>query len=128
MRHRWMTLLLAGSLIDIAACAGRPPAATGVSLAAPTLVTVRNDNWLDAVVYAVRGASRVRLGTVAGLSSATLKAPSSYAPDGTFQLLVDPIGSSSVYMTDGFVVSPGQRVELSIAPSLRMSSVAVWSR
>ena len=127
MRHRWMTVLLAASLMDIAACAGRPPS-TGASPLEATVVTVRNDNWLDAVVYAVRGASRVRLGTVAGLSSATLKAPSSYAPDGTFQLLVDPIGSNTVFMTDGFAVSPGQRVELSIAPSIRMSSVAVWSR
>jgi hypothetical protein len=127
VRQRWMTVLLAASLVDIAACARRP-ASAGTSPLGPTLVTVRNDNWLDAVVYAVRGASRVRLGTVSGLSVATLKAPSSYAPDGTFQLLVDPIGSSTVYMTDGFVVSPGQRVELSIAPSLRMSSVAVWSR
>jgi hypothetical protein len=127
VRQRWIAVLLAGSLIDIAACAGRRPS-TGTPPLEPTLVTVRNDNWLDAVVYAVRGASRVRLGTVSGLSTVTLKAPTSYAPDGTFQLLVDPIGSSTVYMTDGFVVSPGQRVELSIAPSLRMSSVAVWSR
>lgn len=127
MRHRWMTVLLAVSLIDIVACKGPPPS-TGASPLQPTLVTVRNDNWLDAVVYAVRGASRVRLGTVSGLSTTTLKAPTSYAPDGTFQLLVDPIGSTTVFMTDGFVVSPGQRVELSIAPSLRMSSVAVWSR
>ena len=127
MRHRWMTVLQAVSLTVIAACAGRSPS-TAASPLQPTLVSVRNDNWLDAVVYAVRGASRVRLGTVAGLSTATLKAPSSYAPDGTFQLLVDPIGSNTVFMTDGFVVSPGQRVELSIAPSLRMSSVAVWSR
>jgi hypothetical protein len=127
VRHRWMMVLLAVSLTDIAACAGRSPS-TAASPLQPTLVTVRNDNWLDAVVYAMRGASRVRLGTVAGLSTATLKAPSNYAPDGTFQLLVDPIGSNTVYMTDGFVVSPGQRVELSIAPSLRMSSVAVWWR
>ena len=124
MRHKWIAVLLAGFLVDGAACAGRH---TAKSSSQDTVVVVRNGNWLDAVVYAVRGATRIRLGSVTGLNTATFRMPTNYSPDGTFQLMVDPIGSSTVYMSNDFVVAPGQHVELSIAPALSMSSVAVWS-
>jgi hypothetical protein len=125
MRQKWIAVLLAGFLVEGAACAGRHTSKTSPS--EETVVVVRNGNWLDAVVYAVRGATRIRLGSVTGLNTTTFKFPTNYSPDGTFQLLVDPIGSSTVYMSNDFVVTPGQHVELSIAPALSMSTVAVWS-
>jgi hypothetical protein len=125
VRHKWIAVLLTAFLVDGAACAGRH---TTKGTPDDTIVVVRNGNWLDAVVYAVRGATRVRLGSVTGLNTATFRIPSNISPDGTFQLLVDPIGSSTVYMSDDFVVTPGQRVELSIAPALAMSTVAIWSK
>ena len=118
---------LAGLMIDATACATKHP-----SGAAPppdrVTVTVKNSNWLDVVVFAVRGTTRSRVGSVTGLSSATFHVPAHYAPDGNLQLLVDPIGSDATYLTDRIAVNPGQHVELTVTSILRMSSFSVWSR
>ncbi len=118
---------LAGLTIDAAACATHHASAA----AAPPermVVTVNNSNYLDVDVFAVRGTSRSRLGSVTGLSSVTFQVPAHYAPDGNLQLLVDPIGTNATYLTDKIAVGPGQHVELTVTSILRMSSYSVWSR
>jgi len=92
------------------------------------VVTVNNSNYLDVDVFAVRGTTRSRVGSVTGLSSATFSLPTHYAPDGSLQLLVDPIGSSATYLTDKIALGPGQHLELTVAAILRMSSYSVWSK
>jgi len=92
------------------------------------VVIVNNSNYMDVDVFAVRGTTRARVGSVTGLSSATFRVPTHYAPDGSLQLLVDPIGSNATYVTDKIAVGPGQHLELTIAAILRMSSYSVWSQ
>jgi hypothetical protein len=92
------------------------------------IVTVKNSNWMDVDVFAVRGTARSRVGSVTGLSTATFRVPVDYAPDGSLQLLVDPIGSDATYLTEKIAVNPGQRVELTVTSVLRMSTFSVWSR
>lgn len=65
--------------------------AARLASAAPTLVSVQNDNWLD--VYAMQGTMRVRLAMVNGVSRAALRSPRSISLDGTVRLLADPVGS-----------------------------------
>ena len=91
-------------------------------------ITVKNTNWMDMDVFAVRGDTRTRVGSVNGLTTATFRVPANFAPDGVLQFLVDPIGSDTPYLTDKITVSPGQRVELTIGSVLRMSNFAVWSK
>ena len=118
---------LAVLVLDATACAPRhrSPAAAPPE---PVEVTVNNSNYLDVDVFAVRGTSRSRIGSVTGLSSATFQVPAHYAPDGNLQLLVDPIGSDATYLTDKIAVSHGQHIELTVTAVLRMSSYAVWSK
>jgi hypothetical protein len=118
---------LAGLMIDAAACATHHPSAAAPP-PEPVEVTVNNSNYLDVDVFAVRGTSRARIGSVTGLSSATLLVPVHLAADGNVQLLVDPIGSNATYLTDRIAVSPGQQIELTVAPVLRMSSYSVHSK
>ena len=118
---------LAGLVIDTAACASHHASAAAAP-PEPVEVTVNNSNYLDVDVFAVRGTSRGRVGSVTGLSTATFHVPVQYTPDGNLQLLVDPIGSSSTYMTDKISVSTGVHVELTVTAVLRMSSYAVWSK
>ena len=117
---------LAGLMIGTGACA------THHASAAPApervAVTVKNSNWMDMDVFAVRGGTRARVGSVTGLTTATFRVPANFAPDGVLQLMVDPVGSDGAYVTDKIVVAPGQRVELTIGSVLRMSTFAVWSR
>ena len=112
--------------IDAAACAGHKSAA--VPPPEPLVVIVNNSNYLDVDVFAVRGTSRARVGSVTGLSSATFNVPAHFTDHGSLQLLVDPIGSNATYLTDKIAVGPGQQLELTVAAILRMSSYSVWSK
>lgn len=115
------------SLTIDAACAGRHKSAAAAPLE-PVVVIVNNSNYLDVDVFAVRGTSRARVGSVTGLSSATFTVPAHFAADGNLQLLVDPIGSNATYLTDKIAVGPGQSLELTVAAVLRMSSYSVWAK
>jgi hypothetical protein len=118
---------LAGLMIDVAACAPHHASAP-VPPPEPVELTVDNTNYLDVDVFAVRGTSRSRIGSVTGLSAATFSVPAHFAADGNLQLLVDPIGSNATYLTDKIAVSPGQHIELTVTPVLRMSNYSVWSK
>ena len=118
---------LAGLAIDAAACSRHHPSAAAPP-PEPVVVIVTNSNYLDVDVFAVRGTSRSRVGSVTGLSSATFSLPAHYAPDGNLQLLVDPIGSNATYLTDKIAMGPGQHIELTVAAILRMSSYSVYSK
>jgi len=118
---------LASLVIDAAACASHHRSAAAAP-PEPMVVIVNNSNYLDVDVFAVRGTSRARVGSVTGMSSATFRVPTHFTPDGNLQLLVDPIGSNATYLTDKIAVSPGQHIELTVTAILRMSSYAVWSR
>ena len=126
MRPQWIVAALAAVTIDVAGCATKH--ASSAPQAERTAVSVKNDNWLDVTIFAVRGGARTRLGFVTGMSRGTFPVPSDFVPDGTLQLMVDPVDSSATYVTDKIVVNSGQRVELTVATVLRMSSFAVWSQ
>jgi len=114
-------------MIDAAACSKHHASAAAAPLE-PVEVIVNNSNYLDVDVFAVRGSSRSRVGSVTGLSTATLHVPAQLVPDGHLQLLVDPVGSDATYLTDRIAVSQGQVVELTVTAVIRMSSYAVWSK
>lgn len=118
-----------GVIALLAACA---PAAnrhsTGASPASDVYVMVTNQNWLDVAVYALRGGTRVRLGQVTGSGSARLRVPSSAIVAGQVQLMADPIGSNERYVTEVMSVAPDQRVQLTVASAMRLSSYSVIGR
>ena len=127
MRRTWIFAMMA-LLTGTGACATGGSRPNASRLPSSYAVTVVNDNWLDAVVYAVRGSARVRLGVVGGLGTTNLRIPATLITDGTVRMLVDPIGSTRTYTSDSIVVTPGQRIELTVSSNLSMSSFAVWNR
>lgn len=125
MVREWVVAAIVGLTIDAAACATKH--ASGAAMPREQMiVTVNNSNYMDVDVYVVRGRSRSRVGSVTGLSTTTFNVPAEIAPDGNLQLLIDPIGSNSTYTTEMISVNPGQHVELTVAPVLRMSRFSVW--
>jgi hypothetical protein len=121
---------MAVAIATLAGCAsgGTAPGTARESGPRPVVV-VRNDNWLDVNVYAVRGSSRFRLGTVRGNGTATLPLPPTLTGDaGGIRLLVDPIGSRGSYLTESIAVGPDQWVSFTVASTLALSSYAVWHR
>jgi hypothetical protein len=92
-----------------------------------TMVRVRNYNWADITVYAVRNGTRVRLGTVTSMREEVFTIPRAIASGASdLRLLADPIGSSRTYWTDALVVSPGQTVDLTLENNIDLSSYAIW--
>ena len=91
-------------------------------------LSVKNDNWLDVAVYVIQGGSRFRIGNAAGNSTASLRIPTNLVVAGAVQLMADPVGFDDTYVTDVMLVGSDQRVQLMVAPRMRMSTYAVWSR
>jgi hypothetical protein len=79
----------------------------------PAPVYVENDNWMDVVVYAVRGGSRFRLGMVTSIQSAVFELPSATLGASTsLFLLASPIGGSryDLFATDDIMLAPGHTI------------------
>lgn len=125
IRH-FCAVLCAATLL--AACAsGRNRVSSNPELQ-PISLSVTNQNWLDVDVFVLNGNTRYRIGQVGGNGSATLSIPSSLVVNGQVQLLADPIGSNDIYTSDMITVAPDEKVQLTVAPRMRMSSFAVWIR
>jgi hypothetical protein len=99
------------------------------SLSSPATVRVANYNWLDVNVYAVQGGTRVRLGTVTSMSNGNFQIPARFLQQsGSVRLMVDPIGSTEGYMTDGILVHGGQQISFNVQNALQFSSISVAGR
>ena len=90
-----------------------------------TYLIVTNTNWADVTIFSVRGMTRSRIGFISSLSTRTFLVPRSDMPDGTVRLLLDPLGSDRAYLTESIAVGPGQHVELTVMPSMAMTTLAV---
>jgi hypothetical protein len=93
----------------------------------PATLKVSNYNWMDVVVYAVQGGTRVRLGQVTTMSTANFRIPSRMVSNGveTVRLMVDPVGSTEGWQSDGISIHAGQQVQFNVQNSLAFSSVFV---
>jgi len=127
VRHTIITAALAAVVAATAGCGSMNSKGAAESAARPQrqYVLVRNTNVLDVAVYAVRYGTRQRIGTVTGLSTGTLPLPASFALDGRITLLVDPIGSDQVWVTDPIILAPDQHVELSVMRPITMSTFSL---
>lgn len=129
MRKIRHPLAVLGAATLLAACAsGGASRISSNPALQPISLTVTNQNWLDVNVFVMHGNSRYRIGQVGGNGSATLSIPSGLIMNGQVQLLADPVGSSDTYLTDMISVAPDEKVQLTVAPRMRMSSFAVWTR
>jgi hypothetical protein len=120
---RLAALALASCLVSAAsACRSAGPYDVTQQANTATLV-VQNQNFNDVDIYAVAGGLATRIGTVTGNSTARfgLSEPLYTAPD--FRIVATPIGGNGRASTGPLVVSPGQTIEFTVAPVLRMSSV-----
>lgn len=74
-------------------------------------VQIDNENYSDMDVYLLDRGSRVLLGSVNGLTQATLLLPTgSTGTDGRVQLQADPIGAVTPIRTPQLLVAPGEKV------------------
>ncbi len=100
-------------LISLSACTTARRA--GDQVEPKTLVRVENRNFLDMKIYILRGAERIRIGTVTGNSTEVLVIPQYLVVNaGLIRFLADPIGGNQTPISQEISVRPGQEVELII--------------
>lgn len=138
--HALKTLAAVAASLTITACASGGTTGTarlpdgpgaGRSLGGPAVepavVRVTNYNWMDVVVYAVQGNRRVRLGQVTTMGTTSFRLPSAMTSNATqnVRLMVDPVGSTQGWQTEGISVQAGQQVQFNVQNALQLSSVLV---
>ena len=84
-----------------------------------TTVVVNNRAFMDVDVFALYGGTRARLGTVTANGSARFRIPPAIVGAGReLRFMVDPIGSNRAGTSFSIYVRPGERVTLTVPPSL----------
>jgi hypothetical protein len=117
-----VAILLLAAAVSACAERGRGPWEEA-SPYGPLTLEVRNNNYLDVVVYAVPDGMRRRLGTVTGTGHAVFEIPSEAVLHSTgFRLEADPVGSREAYVSEPIFASPGSVVVLEIGSVLSTSS------
>ena len=86
----------------------------------PTTVFVQNRAFIDVDVFAIYGGgTRARLGTVTANGTGTFRIPPGIVGEGReMRFMVDPIGSSRQGTSFDIYVRPGERVTLTVPPSI----------
>ena len=121
------TVLCALSLA-LGACASQAknPFDTPSGIASSVYVNVDNGLFYDVGVYALRGGSRFRIGTVTSHSQKRLKvAPSIVGTGRDFRLQADLIGSRERYLTQPLIISGGEQINWSIVNGLYASQASI---
>ncbi len=114
--------------VSASACAANTGAASGPlpPMQETASVHVTNSNWADMNVYAYRGGTRVRLGTVTTMATRVFSIPRALMNgDGDVRLVADPIGSRQSHVAPPVQVWPGQTVVFRIENQVAISSVSV---
>lgn len=90
------------------------------------LLKVKNYNWSDVTIYAVRSGVQFRIGTVPSMGekvfplSATLTSGTS-----DFQLFARPLASGYGFISEPILLSSGQSIDLTLENNINLSSYAV---
>jgi hypothetical protein len=121
------TLVAAVAAAALGACA---PAAEHAKLGNPesqTTLIVKNNNWQEVVIYMVRGATRARLGSVAGMGTGRFRLSDTMVSSaGDVRIMADPVGSTRSYTSPVIDVLPGAEVELQVQSNILASNFAVY--
>ncbi len=127
---RAITGLVAGLALSFA-CGGREPSATPSELQGQSdaVLTVTNDYLNDVTVYAVRGGTRARLGTVFGFKTETLPIRNTILfGAGSVRLLIEENATGRRHLTEPFTVGPNDAIDVTVRNPLSLSSFIVRHR
>jgi hypothetical protein len=123
-----IAIVALAALFPIASCSSveRTGTAGGEIAPAKTLsLVVVNNNYADVDVYAIRGGSRVRIGTVNGGGKSSFALDPSLFASGELSLIADPIGGFGTARSGRLAVSAGDEIEFRIMPVIDQSTVFV---
>ncbi|MEO7457319.1 MAG: hypothetical protein ABIY52_13735 [Gemmatimonadaceae bacterium] len=121
----YRSLLLALSLGIVAPLAGacRSSNAYDVNSTEPdrVLLTVKNDNFLEADIYALSNGLATRIGVVSGLSTKDFALNSTLYSATDFRIVAAPIGGNGRASSGPLPVHSGQSIEFTVGNRLAAS-------
>jgi hypothetical protein len=129
-------LSYAAALLVLSAAAGCGPAPSHQESTVapdqgrrPITVQVTNDHMQDVDVFVVDNGVKFRLGMLTTGQTQRYPLPWGVALTGRdLRVVVHPIGGGGDFVTENFVVNPGDLVQLSIRPVLPQSSLSIYAR
>lgn len=114
---RTVKLIAVALAAALAGCVGKGPNAPAPQEQAS--VVVNNRAFIDVDVFALYGSTRARLGTVTANGSGTFRIPPAVVGAGReLRFMVDPIGSTRQGTSFNIYVRPGERITLTVPPSI----------
>ena len=120
-------LMLAATL---AGCASSGPSteeeAPQVRGGVQSSLHVTNRNWMNMMIYAVRGSERFRLLSVTSMRTDSVSIPRSLLNGAGFRLMADPTGSIQPYYSNRINPRRGQTVWWTLENRLVQSSLWVY--
>jgi hypothetical protein len=126
---RHALLAVAATLLTTACSSATYPTREIARENAPTQIQVKNHNWMDMTVYAIRNGSRIRLGSVVSGTTARFPLPRGFdLSSGALRLVADPIGSSETFVSEPIATSSGTVVNWTIENHIALSSYFITSR
>ena len=87
---------------------------------------VANRNWMNMMIYAVRGSERFRILFVTSMRTDSVSIPRSLLTGAGFRLMADPVGSVRPYSSSRIFVRRGQTVWWTLENQLVQSSLWIY--
>jgi hypothetical protein len=92
-------------------------------------VVIENKNTQDVKLYVVNGSSRIRVGSAPSMRTTELQLPALFAKSvGGLELEAQPLGGGAAVRFTAIFAGANDRIVLAVAPSITMSTFAVYSR
>lgn len=92
----------------------------------PVAVHVQNRTWSDLTIYLLRSNTRIRLGFVTSMDTATFTLRNPWIRTGPLALLADPVGELAEFRTESLTLHPGDWVEWRVENTRSQSGVSIW--
>ena len=120
-------------LIAVVTGAATTGCATGGALSSRALAdrqtafSIRNNHWNDVTVYLLPegGGIPVRIGRVGSLTTERISLRGRIRSYGRLQFLIQPLASSTAYITHSVVLAPGDMLRLTVANHLTHSTLVL---
>jgi hypothetical protein len=128
---RRAVLAVAATALLTTACSGATyPTREAARRTATTQVAVKNHNWMDMTIYAMRdGSSRIRIGSVVSGTTERFQLPLSFdLRTGGLRLMADPVGSGETFTSEPIYAESGSVVNWTIENHIQLSSFFISSR
>lgn len=118
---RTLSAALISPALLVLALLGAPACATlGESPEPLATLVIENDSPMQVNIHALRDGSRIRVGTVPGISTREFNLRRDHlSPAGDLRLVIDPIGSPRTYHADPINVREGDTIELRVGAVIR---------